>query len=157
MLISRKSGSFYFLAEIICDLDLEYDQPFGGNYCGDCTRCIDSCPTDAITNNKDIDSNKCISYLTIELKDDIESAFSGHYKDWIFGCDICQDVCPWNKFSIKNNIPEFTPSGNWHEWSVADWNQMNKPLFKEMFGKSALTRAGLVKIKNNINFVTISK
>jgi epoxyqueuosine reductase len=157
MLISRKNGSFYFLAEIICDLDLEYDQPFGGSYCGDCTRCIDSCPTGAITKDKDIDSNKCISYLTIELKDDIESAFSGHYQDWIFGCDICQDVCPWNKFSIKNSIPEFKPIGNWQEWSVADWNQMDKPLFKEMFGKSALTRAGLVKIKNNINFVTISK
>lgn len=157
MLISRKNGSFYFLAEIICDLEMEYDFPFGGSYCGDCTRCIDSCPTEAITNNKNIDSNKCISYLTIELKDDIKNSFDGKYEDWIFGCDICQDVCPWNKFSIKNNIPEFEPKGNWMEWSIENWKQMDKPLFKEIFGQSALTRAGIAKLKNNINFVTISK
>lgn len=157
MLISRKNGSFYFLAEIICDLELEYDIPFGGSYCGDCTRCIDSCPTEAITNDKNIDSNKCISYLTIELKDEIENSFDGKYEDWIFGCDICQDVCPWNKFSIINNIPEFEPKGNWKEWSIEEWRQMDKPLFKEIFGQSALTRAGIAKLKNNINFVTISK
>jgi epoxyqueuosine reductase len=157
MLISRKTGSFYFLAEIICDLEPEYDVPFGGNYCGDCTRCIDACPTEAITHNKTIDANKCISYLTIELKDEIENAFSGHYKDWIFGCDICQDVCPWNKFSIKHNIEEFKPSGNWTEWSTGDWQLLNKPLFNELFGNSPLKRAGFNKLKNSINFVTLSK
>lgn len=156
MLISRKNGSFYFLAEIICDLEPAYDLPFGGNYCGDCTRCIDSCPTGAITGDKTINANKCISYLTIELKDDIESAFSGDYKDWIFGCDICQDVCPWNKFSIAHSVPEFKPSGNWTEWTAGDWHMLDKPLFNEIFKNSAVKRAGFAKLKNSINFVTLS-
>lgn len=157
MLISRKNGSFYFLAEIICDLEPEYDLPFGGNYCGDCTRCIDSCPTGAITEDKTIDANKCISYLTIELKDDIENAFSGEYKDWIFGCDVCQDVCPWNKFSIAHSVPEFKPSGNWTEWTAGDWQLLDKHLFNEIFRNSPLKRAGFSKLKNSINFVTLSK
>lgn len=157
MLISRKTGSFYFLAEIICDLELEYDLPFGGNYCGDCTRCINACPTGAITNNKTLDANKCISYLTIELKDDIETAFAGKYQDWIFGCDICQDVCPWNKFSIQHTTEEFKASGQWTEWTVGDWNMLDKPLYNEIFRNSPLQRAGFHKLKNNINFVTLSR
>lgn len=157
MLISRKNGSFYFLAEIICDLEPAYDTPYGGNYCGDCTRCIDSCPTDAITNDKMINAGKCISYLTIELKDDIEKAFSGTYNDWIFGCDVCQDVCPWNKFSIAHTIPEFKPSGQWTEWTAGEWQLLDKPLFNELFRNSPLKRAGFNKLKNSINFVTLSK
>ncbi len=152
MLISRRNGSFYFLSEIVCDLEPEYDLPFGGSYCGDCTRCIDACPTGAITGGKLINANKCISYLTIELKDEIKNQFDGRYKDWIFGCDICQDVCPWNRFSIKHSVPEFEPSGNWTEWTAGDWNMMDKPLFNKLFGKSALQRAGFSKLKNNITF-----
>lgn len=157
LLISRKTGSFYFLAEIICDLELEYDAPFSGSYCGDCSRCINACPTGAITHNKTLDANKCISYLTIELKDDIESTFIGKYNDWIFGCDICQDVCPWNKFSIQHSTKEFNASGRWIEWTANDWNSLDRPLFNEIFCKSPLQRAGFHKLKNNINFVTLSK
>ncbi len=157
MLISRKSGSFYFLAEIVCDLEPEYDVPFSGNYCGDCTRCIDSCPTEAITNNKTIDANKCISYLTIELKDEIDSSFKGKLNDWIFGCDICQDVCPWNKFQPVHSVEEFTPSGKWTEWTVDEWQMMGKPLFNELFRNSAVKRAGFAKLKNTITFVALKK
>lgn len=155
MLLSRKNGSFFFLAEIVCDLELAYDKPFGGSYCGDCTQCIDSCPTEAITSEKQIDARRCISYLTIELKDAIENEFDGQYKDWIFGCDICQDVCPWNKFSIKHAVEEFVPKGPWMEWTAGDWRLIEKPLFDELFRKSPLKRAGLDKLKNSINFVTL--
>lgn len=157
MLISRKNGSFYFLAEIVCDLEPEYDLPFGGSYCGDCRRCIDSCPTEAIMDNRMIDANKCISYLTIELKDEIDNSFKGQYQDWIFGCDICQDVCPWNKFSLPHTIEEFKPSGNWIDWTPGDWQSLEKPLFNEIFKNSAVKRAGFNKLKNSINFVTLPK
>jgi len=157
MLISRKNGSFYFLAEIICDLEPAYDLPFGGNYCGDCRRCIESCPTGCITEDKMIDASRCISYLTIELKDDIENSFKEHYKDWIFGCDVCQDVCPWNKFSIAHAVQEFKPQGEWTQWKEEDWHNLDKPLFDELFRKSPLKRAGFNKLKNSINFVTLSK
>jgi len=157
MLISRKKGSFYFLAEIVCDLVPEYDSPFGGNYCGDCTRCIDACPTEAITNMKMIDANKCISYLTIELKDEIDNSFRGKLNNWIFGCDICQDVCPWNKFQPSHSVEEFKPSGNWTEWTIDDWHLMDKPLFNELFRNSALKRAGLAKLKNSLTFVALKK
>lgn len=157
MLISRKNGSFYFLAEIICDLEPEYDLPFGGNYCGDCTRCIDSCPTNAITNDKMIDANRCISYLTIELKDEIENRFKGEYSDWIFGCDVCQDVCPWNKFSLAQTIEEFNLKGEWSAWTAGEWQLLDKPLFNEIFRQSPLQRAGFNKLKNSINFVALLK
>jgi len=157
MLISRKTGSFFFLAEIICDLEPEYDIPFGGSYCGDCSRCINACPTSAITNNKTLDANKCISYLTIELKDAIEETFTGKFRDWIFGCDVCQDVCPWNKFSIRHSTAEFKASGQWTEWTAGDWRMLDKALFNEIFRNSPLQRAGFHKLENNINFVTLSK
>jgi epoxyqueuosine reductase len=152
MLISRRNGSFFFLAEIITDLELDYDSPFGGDYCGDCTRCIDACPTGAITGPRQLNASQCISFLTIELKDAIPSEFQGKMQDWIFGCDICQDVCPWNRFSVTGNEPSFKPSGNWIEWSAKDWQNMEKLTFTKVFGRSPLTRAGFIKLKNNISF-----
>jgi len=154
MLISRRNGSFFFLAEIITDLELDYDNPFGGSYCGDCTRCIDACPTGAITGPGQLDASRCISYLTIELKDAIPPEFRGKTDGWIFGCDICQDVCPWNRFSLAGNEPAFQASGNWTEWAGEDWKNMEKASFKTVFGKSPLMRAGFLKLKNSISFVT---
>lgn len=152
MLISRRNGSFFFLAELITDLELEYDLPFGGSYCGDCTRCMDACPTGAIIGPRQLDANRCISYLTIELKDEIGAEFKGKTDNWIFGCDICQDVCPWNKFSIIHAEPQFHAKANWLEWSVEEWEKMDKPLFNEIFGRSALKRTGFLKLKNSISF-----
>ena len=110
MLISKRNGSYFFISELITDIELEYDKPFGGNYCGDCSLCMDNCPTHAITDLRTIDANKCISYLTIENKGEIPSTFQGKYKNWIFGCDICQQVCPWNRFSTPHQEPAFEPS-----------------------------------------------
>lgn len=157
MLITRRHGSYFFIGEIITDLELDYDMPFGGNYCGDCTRCMDACPTGAITGNRELDAGKCISYLTIELKDTIPGEFEGQTDGWIFGCDVCQEVCPWNRFSLVHQIPDFEPSGNWIGWSRETWEQLGQPVFEEMFGKSALKRAGFMKLKNNITFAGHSK
>jgi epoxyqueuosine reductase len=153
MLISRRNGSYFFLAEIITDLELEYDNPFGGNYCGDCTRCIDACPTAAITGPRQLDATRCISYLTIELKEAIPQEFKNKTNNLIFGCDICQDVCPWNRFSITGSEPHFKPSGNWLEWSLKDWQNLEKNTFKQVFGNSPVMRAGFLKLKNSISFV----
>jgi epoxyqueuosine reductase len=152
MLITRRNGSFFFLAEIITDLELEYDKPFGGNYCGDCSRCVDACPTGAITDFT-VDANKCISYLTIELKDEVSPAPKGSYNDWIFGCDICQDVCPWNRFSTPHNESLFNPLPGLFELQTKDWEQMKEETFKKMFGNSALKRARLSGLLRNINFL----
>lgn len=152
LMITRKQGSFFFIAEIICDLQLTYDNPFGGNYCGDCTRCMDACPTGAIVSPRKVDASRCISYLTIELKDEIPAHFQNKMQSWIFGCDVCQLVCPWNRFSIAHGHAEFLPRANWPQWSVKQWTELEKPVFKYIFGKSALTRAGFKKLKNNINF-----
>ncbi|HAH60243.1 MAG: tRNA epoxyqueuosine(34) reductase QueG [Lentimicrobiaceae bacterium] len=152
LMITRKQGSFFFIAEIITNLELNYDIPFGGNYCGDCTRCIDACPTQAIVGPRQLDASRCISYLTIELKDEIPAEFHGKTESWIFGCDICQQVCPWNRFSIAHGHAEFLPQENWTQWSVKQWTELEKPAFKAIFGKSAITRAGFKKLKNNINF-----
>ncbi|MBL7904364.1 MAG: tRNA epoxyqueuosine(34) reductase QueG [Bacteroidales bacterium] len=156
MLISRRHGSFFFLAEIIADLTLTADNPFGGNYCGDCTRCMDACPTGALTAPHELDAKKCISYLTIELKDAIPEEFSTQLQQWIFGCDVCQDVCPWNRFSIAGNEPAFQPEGEWTGWTVREWQALEKTTFKRVFGKSPLTRAGFLKLKNNISFALSS-
>jgi len=152
MLISRRNGSFFFLAEIITDLELEYDSPFGGSYCGDCTRCIDACPTGAITGPRQLDATRCISYLTIELKEAVGEEFRGKMGNWIFGCDVCQDVCPWNKFSLTSNEPQFSATGGWTEWSREEWLNMEKSSFDKVFGRSAIKRAGFLKLKNSINF-----
>ena len=153
MLINKKKGSFYFIAELILDLELEVDHPTT-DHCGTCSACIDACPTDAIISDKIIDSNKCISYLTIELKDDIPASFKNDLEGWAFGCDICQDVCPWNKFSAPHNTPEFKPNENLKLMHNSEWKELTEQVFKDIFKKSAVKRAGYIKLKNNIDFIT---
>lgn len=156
MMITPRNGSFYFIAEIITDLELEYDAPFGGNYCGDCTRCMDACPTGAITGPRQLDASRCISYLTIELKNEIPAEFEGSVHPWIFGCDVCQDVCPWNRFSLPHTEARFKPAGTWLEWDEEIWQALQESDFIEVFRKSAVNRAGFAKLKNNITFANQS-
>jgi epoxyqueuosine reductase len=154
MLISKRNGSYFFISELITDLELEYDQPMGGNYCGDCSRCIEACPTSAITDLKTVDANKCISYLTIENKDEIPEAFKGKYEKWIFGCDICQQVCPWNKYSTPHNEPAFNPKPSLMEMQKEDWEQMDTEQYARIFKKSAVKRAKFAGLKRNIEFLS---
>lgn len=151
LLLNRQQGSFFFIAEIISDLELEEDGPTT-DHCGTCTACIDACPTDAIVNNKVVDSNKCISYLTIELKDEIPSSFKNDMEGWIFGCDICQDVCPWNKFSSPQALDEFQPSEDFIGMHKNEWEDLTEEVFKDIFKKSAVKRAGYLKFKKSIQF-----
>lgn len=149
LLLNKKHGSFTFIGEIIVDVELEYDSPFEQSYCGTCTRCIDACPTSAIVEPKVIDANKCISYNTIERKGDVPFEIKAQMKDRIYGCDICQDVCPWNKSLIPNTINEFTPNETILNMSYADWNSLPDSDFKLISKKSAIKRAGLDKIRSN--------
>ena len=151
-LISKKVGSFFFLAEIILDLELEYDNEVT-DHCGSCNACIDACPTDAIYEAYKLDSNKCISYLTIELKDQISNEFKGQFNDWIFGCDICQDVCPWNKFSIKHNEPLFNPRSEIFDYSKKEWNELTNEVFNSVFKNSPVNRTKFEGLKRNIEFI----
>ncbi len=121
LLINKEKGSFFFLAEVITDLDLDYDSPFKTDHCGTCTKCVDACPTQAILPNNTLDGSKCISYFTIELKDSIPTSFKGMLDDWMFGCDICQDVCPWNRFSTPHRESRFEPNHEILANSKADW------------------------------------
>jgi epoxyqueuosine reductase len=152
MLISKKNGSYFFISELITDLRLEYDQPMGGDYCGDCSRCMDACPTGAITDLRVVDANKCISYLTIENKGEIPEMFKGTYEKWIFGCDICQQVCPWNRYSTPHNEPAFEPPPALMELSKEDWEQMDTERYNSIFTKSAVKRAKFAGLKRNIDF-----
>jgi len=154
MLISKKNGSYFFICELITDLELEYDQPMGGDYCGDCSRCMDACPTGAITDLRVVDANKCISYLTIENKGEIPEAFKGKYEKWIFGCDICQQVCPWNRFSSPHNEPAFTPAPGLMDLSKKDWEQLDNEQYKSLFKKSAVKRAKFAGLRRNIDFLS---
>lgn len=150
MLINKQKGSDFFIAELILDLELEYDQAIK-DYCGSCTKCIDSCPTDAITDDRSIDSNKCISYLTIELKEDhIPDEFTDQLNDWIFGCDICQDVCPWNRFSVPHEEDRFMPKLSLLEMSRDNWNALEEEDFRKLFRKSAVKRTKYLGLKRNI-------
>lgn len=150
-LITRQSGSFFFIATLITDLDLQYDQPFAKDYCGSCNKCVQSCPTEAILPDKTINGSKCISYFTIELKDEIiPSEYKNKFQNWMFGCDICQDVCPWNRFSKSHNEIEFDPLPEILNLSTADWENLNDEAFKKIFGKSPLSRAKLKGIQRNI-------
>ena len=151
-LISKKNGSFFFLCEIILDLELEYDH-IETDHCGSCTACIDACPTNAIVEPYVVDGSKCISYYTIELKNNIPDYAKNTYDDWIFGCDICQDVCPWNKFSKPHSEPLFNNDDKFLSMNKSDWIEMTKETFNKVFKNSAIKRAGYDGIKRNIEFI----
>ena len=154
-LITKQNGSFFFIATLITDLELDYDDPFAKDYCGTCTKCIDSCPTKAILPEKIIDGSKCISYFTIELKEQmIPDEMKGKFNDWIFGCDICQDVCPWNRFSKSHSEIEFTPIPEILNLSSKEWEAMTEETFKKIFRHSAMNRAKWKNIQRNLKFIS---
>ena len=152
-LLTQKAGSFYFIAELIVDLDLVYDTPVT-DHCGTCTACIDACPTEAIVQPYVVDGSKCISYFTIELKNEIPVEFHGKFDDWAFGCDICQDVCPWNRFSKPHKEPLFSPHPELLEISKKDWQEITEDVFKKVFQKSAVKRTKYSGLKRNIDFLS---
>lgn len=151
-LITQRVGSFYFIAELIVDLDLEADHAVT-DHCGSCTACIDACPTEAITEPYQVDGSKCISYFTIELKDNIPSEFKGKFDHWMFGCDICQDVCPWNRFSKHHSQPLFNPKPELLSMSKKDWEEITQETFNKVFQKSPVKRAKYSGITRNIRFL----
>ena len=151
-LLSKQAGSFYFIAELIVDLDLDYDTPVT-DHCGSCTACIDACPTQAIVEPYKVDGSKCISYLTIELKDQIPPEFSNQMEDWMFGCDICQDVCPWNRFSKPHKVLDFNPKPKLMEMSRQDWDELTVEVYREVFQKSAVKRTKFEGLKRNLDFL----
>lgn len=153
-LLNRQAGSFFFIATLIVDLPLEYDDPFAGDYCGTCRRCIDACPTGAILDAKVVDGSKCISYFTIELKDQlIPDQMKDKFDDWVFGCDTCQDVCPWNRFSKATTEAAFTPLPAILNFSTADWEELTEERFKEIFRKSAIRRTRFAGLRRNLRFL----
>lgn len=155
-LINKQAGSFFFIATLICDLDLEYDSPFATDHCGTCTKCIDACPTEAIVGPTIIDGSKCISYLTIELKDElIPDELQSKMEGWAFGCDICQDVCPWNRFSKPNTELHFKPLTQVLNLSQKDWEEMNETSFKRYFKQSPIARTKWKGMMRNIKAAKI--
>jgi epoxyqueuosine reductase len=153
-LINRKGGSYFFIATIILDLDLEYDDPFPTDHCGTCTRCMDSCPTHAILPDKVVDGSRCISYFTIELKDMlIPAEMKGRFGDWAFGCDVCQEVCPWNRFATPSKEEAFQALAPVLQFNWSDWVGMTEAAFKEVFRDSPLKRAGFKGIQRNLRFI----
>ncbi|WP_452233017.1 tRNA epoxyqueuosine(34) reductase QueG [Lacinutrix sp. MEBiC02595] len=151
-LLTQQTGSFYFIAELIVDLDLEYDS-ITTDHCGTCTACIDACPTQAITEPYVVDGSKCISYFTIELKDQLPNSMKGSFDDWMFGCDVCQDVCPWNKFSKPHNEPLFNPKPELLEMTKKDWEEITQETFSKVFQKSAVKRTKFSGLTRNIHFL----
>lgn len=151
-LLTKSTGSFYFLAELISDLDLPEDGPVT-DHCGSCTACMDACPTDAIPLPYVVDGSRCISYFTIELKDEIPSSMAGRFEDWMFGCDICQDVCPWNRFSTPHDEPAFDPGDEILGYSRAEWKELTEETFGEIFRKSAVKRTKYAGLMRNITFL----
>lgn len=151
-LITKKHGSFYFLAEIICDLELEYDLAVT-DHCGSCRACIDACPTQAIVSDRIVDGSKCISYATIELKNEIPDYFNGKMDDWMFGCDVCQDVCPWNRFSAPTLQDKFAPNFQKLNFRKNEWKELTQELFSEIFKKSAVKRTKFSGLMRNINLL----
>jgi len=152
-LISKKVGSFFFIAELILDLELDYDLPTT-DHCGSCTACIDACPTEALIEPYQIDGSKCISYLTIELKDSIPTEFKNKMDNWAFGCDVCQTVCPWNRFSKPHSEPAFEPSNELLNLSKKDWEEMTEEVFDTVFKNSAVMRTKYEGLKRNIKFIS---
>lgn len=153
LLLNREMGSFFFLAELIIDLELEYDGPIK-DYCGTCTACMDACPTDAIPAPYVVDGSKCISYFTIELKEEIPPEVKGKFENWIFGCDICQDVCPWNRFAKPHQEKKFEPHSDLKKMTKSDWREITEDVFEKLFKKSAVKRTKLEGLKRNIVFVS---
>lgn len=151
-LIRKESGSFFFIAEIICDLELETDGPVS-DHCGTCTRCIDACPTDAIVEPYKVDGSKCISYFTIELRDEIPQEVKGKFENWMFGCDICQDVCPWNRFSKPHQTPAFNAKPELLEMSANEWQEITEDVFNLLFRKSPVKRTKFEGLKRNLRFL----
>ena len=151
-LITKKHGSFYFLAEIICDLELEYDLAVT-DHCGSCRACIDACPTQAIVSDRIVDGSKCISYATIELKNEIPDYFNGKMDDWMFGCDVCQDVCPWNRFSAPTLQEKFAPNFQKLNFRKNEWKELTQELFSEIFKKSAVKRTKFSGLMRNVNLL----
>ncbi|TAH06179.1 MAG: tRNA epoxyqueuosine(34) reductase QueG [Sphingobacteriales bacterium] len=153
-LITRQSGSFFFIATLITDLELQYDDNFAKDYCGTCTRCIDACPTQAILPNKEIDGSRCISYFTIELKDAlIPQEQKGKFENWLFGCDTCQDVCPWNRFAQPHTEPQLNPLPGLLNLSTNDWEHMTEETFRTFFKNSPLQRTKFKGIQRNLKFL----
>jgi epoxyqueuosine reductase len=156
LLLNRHMGSYFFLAELIVDLEIEPDGPIK-DYCGSCTACMDACPTDAIPEPYVVDGSKCISYFTIELKEEIPVDVKGKFENWIFGCDICQDVCPWNRFAKPHEEKRFNPSTEFQNMTTSDWVDITEEIFTQRFGKSAMQRSKLKGLQRNIRFVTEKK
>lgn len=156
LLLTKQRGSFFFLAELITDLELAPDGPMQ-DYCGTCTRCLDACPTDAIVAPYVVDGSRCISYYTIELKEEIPAEAKGKFENWIFGCDICQDVCPWNRHARPHREPAFAPHPQLGEMDKRDWEEMTEEVFRKFFKKSAVKRAKFTGLKRNIQFVAKNK
>ena len=153
-LINKQAGSFFFIATLIVDIELMYDDPFAADFCGSCTRCIDNCPTDAILPGKVVDGSKCISYFTIELKDAlIPGCMREKFDNWMFGCDVCQEVCPWNRFSKPTNEIAFTPLPEVLNFSTNDWEELTEEQFKIIFRNSPLKRSKFAGIKRNLQFI----
>ena len=152
LLINKGHGSFFFIAELILDLECTYDSPIK-DYCGSCTACIDACPTDAILPNKTLNASQCMSYLTIELKEAIPSEFKGKMDHWAFGCDICQDVCPWNRFSKPNQEARFEILPEIQKFKHADWMEITEDVFENVFSKSAIKRTKFKGFMRNLNFL----
>ncbi len=153
-LITKGNGSFFFIATLITDLDLVYDDPFAKDFCGSCRKCIDACPTEAISEGKVVNGSKCISYFTIELKDEIiPDEMKGRFDNWMFGCDVCQDVCPWNRFSKPNNETAFNPLPEMLNLSTKEWEGLSEEAFKKIFKNSPLSRSKYKGIQRNIKFL----
>jgi epoxyqueuosine reductase len=153
-LINKKQGSFFFIASLIVDIELEYDDPIAKDYCGSCTKCIDECPTEAILPNKIVDGSKCISYFTIELKDAlIPDKMKGKFDNWLFGCDVCQDICPWNRFSKPTQEAQLSPLSEVIEFNKKDWEELTEEQFKIIFKHSPIKRAKFDGIKRNLRFI----
>jgi epoxyqueuosine reductase len=153
-LITKQSGSFFFIATLIIDVELNYDDPFAKDFCGSCKRCMESCPTEAILPDKTINGSKCISYFTIELKDEIiPDDMKGKFRDWMFGCDICQDVCPWNRFSQPHNEEAFQPLPEILNFTTKEWEALSEEAFKKIFKHSPLSRAKYKGLQRNLKFL----